>query len=214
MAKTKFKQVKTNPDRHAFVTPACVLSFANLHEAKSFQNDPKQPKFFKGDFIFESEAAFNEKDKKGRSAMQAVKNVVIDQWGAEKGKQLWPSVKAQVFRKGEDNTNSDGEAYAGYEGKVYLQAKTGEKYKPRVVLANGETPAEENDIYGGVIVRAQIVAVPYNFAGKESVTLRLIGVQKIRDGERLGGGSMASEFDAMEDAGEDFGGESDDNEDF
>ncbi len=203
----KFKLIKTNTERHVFVTPFAVLSFAQLLEAKPFPTKPDGPKHFKADFIFDSEAAFAEKDKRGLTMLQAVKNAIIDQWGAEKAKRIWPTVKADVFRIGNDNENKDGEVYGGYADKVYVSAKTGEKFPPFVVLNDGKTRAKEGDIYNGLIVRAQLAVIPYDFANKESVSLRLIGVQKVRDGERLGGGPQMESFFDVSESVEDFDGD-------
>jgi hypothetical protein len=59
----------------------------------------------------------------------------------------------------------------------------------------------ERDFYAGCFARAEIIAYAYDQAGNKGIGLSLQNVQKLRDGDRLGGRKDAADvFDAVGDA--------------
>lgn len=210
--------IKVNESRHLVITPKFRVSFPQLFVARSFQDQPDQKKEFRVDMIFDSQDAFKAKGKtkKGEtvSMIVAVNNVKVDQWGANKDK--WPKMQFPVFKKGDERTNKDGEIYEGYEGKWFVTAKSGEKFAPKILLANGQ-PASEADLYGGCYAKAALLARPYVFGKNFGVSFRLLQVMKVEDGDRFGGVSEDlfeveeddTDFDIAGDDG-DFGGGDDD----
>ena len=206
MKQNKTKICAVNESRHLVITPKFRVSFPQLFTARSFQDDPAQKKEFKIDMIFDSAEDFKAagKLKGGKvtpSLMQAFANARADQWGADKAK--WPKFEHAVFKKGDEQTNADGEVYQGYAGKVFLTAKTGEKFPPKVLLATGQ-PAEEKDLYGGCYAQAAVLARPYVYGKNSGVRFVLMQVRKLADGERFGGISEDL-FDVAE-IDEDIGG--------
>ena len=81
-----------------------------------------------------------------------------------------------------------------YEGCYYLTAKTSRK--PQVVDADRDDIYDEEEVYPGCYVRATIVFFPYNNEGK-GVGCLLNNIQKLEDGERIGGSAAtaAEDFD-------------------
>lgn len=69
--------------------------------------------------------------------------------------------------------------------------------RPAIVDAAGDQLLDEDAIYGGVYARLMLLPYAYN-KGNKGITLILLGVQKIRDGEPLGGGSRALTFSPWE----------------
>jgi hypothetical protein len=210
------KVIKMNEARHMVITPKARVSFPNVFKARSFQDAEGLAKSFQVDLIFdEADLAQEYKGKKRQtvSLKKAVHNVKLDQWGANKDK--WPSFAHPVFKKGDARTNKDGEVYQGYEGKIFLTAKCGEKFPPKVILADG-TPADEKSFYGGCYARAQLIARPYDFGGNRGVRFLLLQLMKVEDGERFGG--IADDVFDVEEMGEaiegDSNGSEDDGEDF
>ena len=63
-----------------------------------------------------------------------------------------------------------------------------------------------NEIYSGMKVRAKITAFGYSVNGNRGVGLSLGNIQKIADGDPLGGGSRSAkdDFDAYEESTEDM----------
>src|SRR5690606_40770978 len=68
-----------------------------------------------------------------------------------------------------------------YEDKVFITAKCGEKYPPKVIGAAGQ-PLTEADVYGGCYARAQLIARPYYFGPNAGVKFNLVQIMKVKDG--------------------------------
>ncbi len=185
------KIVKLNEQRHMVITCIARASFPQLYTPRSFQDDPDQSKEFKIDLLFDP--ADIKKPGKGAkgptpSLHDAYFNAVKDQFGPDKDKR--PKFRygySDVFKKGDNMRNGEGEIYEGYEGKIIVTAKSKEKFPPRVFDRFGEA-LSESDMYGGCYVQAKVVARPYDFAGNRGVSFKLYQVIKIKDGERFGGG--------------------------
>jgi len=180
-------------ERHLAITPMFRLSFPALFQAKAYK-DPQtgqegKPEF-KATMIFDSMDAIKAElpvglKGKGLTLAAAISNAKKDFWGPDPKK--WPKMDYPTFTKGEEHkSNRSGEIYEGYEGKIIAVAKTGEKYPPRLVCANGEQPSEQT-LYAGCYCRAVIQVKPYIFAKKNGVKLYLSQITKVRDGERFGG---------------------------
>jgi hypothetical protein len=65
---------------------------------------------------------------------------------------------------------------------------------------------DQDEIYPGCICNIVVNAYAYNFNGHAGIGLGLGNVQKVKDGERMGGGSSAPEDDFADlgDDAEDF----------
>lgn len=180
-------------ERHLAITPMFRLSFPSLFQAKAYR-DPEtgqegKPEF-KATLLLDSmEAAKMELPPnlkgKGLPLAVAIHNAKVDFFGPDSKK--WPKLDYPVFTKGEEHVSKkSGEIYEGYAGKIVAVAKTGEKYPPKLVCANGEEPSEQT-IYAGCYCRAVIQVKPYYFARKNGVKLYMSQITKVRDGERFGG---------------------------
>lgn len=196
--------VRVNNARHMVVTQVCRLSFPALFAPKSFQDKPNEPKQYSAHLIFDSmedlKKDWNGKKTQTPSLAKAIRFAKEDQWGS---KEKWPSFPYPNILKGDDETNKDGEVRNGYEGKVYVKVKSGEKFPPKIVLANG-APATEADVYGGCFVQAQILVRPY-LMPNPGVSLRLLGIRKVKDGDKFGAGADLFEYeDITEDDGDDW----------
>lgn len=213
MAK-KTRRFKVNQERHRTVTAVGRLSFPNLFEAKAYVNPEtgkeEGKRVFKCDLIFDSTEDLKESYRdRLPSVAQAISNAKKDFWGSDKS--AWPKLTFPWLKKGDDNTNKDGEVRKGYEGKVFITAKTGEKFPPKLVLADNSAASEE-DLYAGCYVRAQVTVSPWQSPIGSGISLYLSGIQKIKDGERFGGNQL--DFDSEEPAGAFDEDEGDDGDDF
>lgn len=210
MSTKQTKIIKVNPARHLVITPIARASFPNLFNARSFKDDPNQPKEYKVDLLLDpASIKVPGKGKKGPtpSLYEAYYNALKDQWGPNKEK--WPKMRygfKDVFKDGNEVKNAEGETYDGYEGKIVVSAKAKEKFAPKVFDRYGE-PLNEQDMYGGCYVQALLIARPYDFAGNRGVSFKLSQVIKVKDGERFGGMSHEMAFAVEEEAGEAFEGE-------
>ena len=99
--------------------------------------------------------------------------------------------------------DGDTQEYDGYEDSYYVTAKSSSK--PKVTDAEGDEIFDQEDIYPGCYVRAVIKFLPYDNSGK-GVCCILERIQKLEDGEPLGGNGGGSDFDDDgEDDDEDLG---------
>lgn len=204
--------VRVNNARHMVVTQVCRLSFPALFTPKAFQDKPNEPKTFSAHLIFDSMEALKEpwtgKKTSTPSLLKAIRNAKEDQWGS---KENWPDFAYPNILKGDEERNKDGETRDGYEGKVYVKVKSGEKFPPKIVLGNG-APATEQDVYGGCFVQAQILVRPY-LSPRPGVSLRLLQIRKVKDGDKFGSGADLFDYDEVSEDADDWGsteGEEDD----
>lgn len=100
-----------------------------------------------------------------------------------------------------DGDNEDKPEYAGH---YFLSVKS--DTKPGIVDKDREPLTSEDEFYSGCYVRFSIKFFPYNTAGNKGVGVNLNHLQKVKDGERLGGRASVDE-----DFSEDWNDEDDDN---
>ena len=104
-----------------------------------------------------------------------------------------------VLRDGDIDKAGD----EAYKNSYFVNAKS--RTKPGIVDANCEPILNpEEEIYSGIYGRASITFYAYNTGMSKGIACGLNNVQKIADGERLGGKATAeSDFSHLEDADDD-----------
>lgn len=142
-----------------------------------------------------------------RALIAAIKKVGEAKWGAN-----WKKVRIPL-RDGdkekdeltEDGSSTKGEKYPERLGCYFLNAKS---TKPIGVYDRQRNPIfNSSDVYAGCKVKVALSFYAYSSNGNHGVGAGLNGVQKIADGEAIGGGgkpSVESMFDLLEDDGEDI----------
>lgn len=119
--------------------------------------------------------------KKGEdlSALKAAaEEAITEKWGADKAK--WPKNLRSPFR---DQGEKEFDGYV--EGAIFINMTS--KQRPGLVDANMNDIIDESEFYSGCYARASINAFAYDNAGNRGVAFGLNNVQKLRDGEPLGG---------------------------
>ena len=111
------------------------------------------------------------------------------------------------------NEREDGK-YPEAVGMTVVKASAAESRKPGVVDQNLQAITDPSEFYAGCYARASIVAFAWENTGKRGISLGLNNVQKLRDGDPLGGGNSRPEddFEKVKSAAGITGGSSD--EDF
>lgn len=176
----------TNPTK-VITGPHTRFSYANVWEAKSINGG--SPKFSVSLIIPKSdtktvekikaaiEAAYKEGESKlkgnGRSvpALSAIKNPLRDG----------------------DTERPDDEAYAN---SYFISANSATA--PGIVDANCSPILERSEVYSGVYGRASISFYAFNSNGNKGIACGLNNLQKLRDGEPLGGKTRAEDDFATE----------------
>lgn len=166
------------------------LTFPQLFEPKQVngQGDPK----FSAAFLFARDHACV------AELTKAVTEAANAKWGAKAGdvlKQLKAGDRLPVH---DGDSKSD---YEGYTGNLFLNASN--KVRPLVIDGNrAPLTASEGKPYSGCYVNAIVeIWAQDNQFGKR-VNASLLGVQFVRDGERLAGGAVAAadDFEAIPEA--------------
>ena len=79
------------------------------------------------------------------------------------------------------------------------------KTAPGVVDKDVQPVLDSTEVYSGCYARASVNFYPFNKAGNRGIACGLNNVQKLADGDYLGGRSRAEDdFDAVEDDDDDF----------
>ena len=161
------------------VTGKVRLSYAHLHEAKSI--DGGEPKYSVSLII-------PKEDKKTLKTIQEAVNEA-----KENGKGLWggkvPANLKTPLRDGDDE-RPDDDAYAD---SYFLNANS--KHKPEIVDLKGNKNVGEDEVYSGCYARVSINFYGFNVSGNRGIACGLGNVQKLDDGERLGGGGSTADED-------------------
>lgn len=91
-----------------------------------------------------------------------------------------------------DETTGKSVLPQGHEaGAIYMNLKS--KQKPQVVDQNVQLILEPTDFYAGCKARATVRAYAYDNKGNKGVAFGLVNVQKVSDGEALGGRTRAED---------------------
>ena len=177
---TQRAAVAVNPTK--IITGVCRLSYANIWQAKSINGGV--PKYSTSVLIPKSDmktianvkAAIEAAYYEGESKLK----------GNSKTVPALTSLKMPL-RDG-DTERPDDEAYAGH---WFLNANS--NTAPGVVDANREPIYDTSGIYSGVYARVSLTFYAFNSNGKRGIACGLQNIQKVRDGESLGGKPKAEE---------------------
>ena len=172
--------VAVNPTK--IITGVCRLSYANIWQAKSINGGV--PKYSTSVLISKSDmktvanvkAAIEAAYYEGESKLK----------GNSKTVPALTSLKMPL-RDG-DTERPDDEAYAGH---WFLNANS--NTAPGVVDANREPIYDTSEIYSGVYARVSLTFYAFNSNGNRGIACGLQNIQKVRDGESLGGKPKAEE---------------------
>jgi len=89
-----------------------------------------------------------------------------------------------------------------YAGCLYMSV--GSRTRPGIVDKNVQPILDSTEVYSGCYARVSINAYPYNTKGNRGISFGLNNLQKLADGEQLGGGTRAdADFDAVDEDDED-----------
>ena len=163
------------------VTGEARLSYVNVFTPKASQNG--------GDPKYSVTVLIPKADVSTKQAIDAAIQQAISE-AAEKGIQLPPYPNIPIHDG--DGTRQSGDEY-GPECKGHWVFTASTKQKPEVVDANVQPIISPTEVYSGCYGRVSIRFYPYNSNGRKGIGCGLGNVQKLRDGEPLGGGTTAKE---------------------
>lgn len=178
------KEYKAKRTGTKVVTGMVRLSYAHLHEPHAIEGN--EPKY--------SVSLIIPKDDK--QTLKVIAEAIAE--AKENGKALWggkiPSNLKSPLRDGDEDRPED----ENYENSYFINANS--KRKPEIVDLKGNKGLGPDEVYSGCYARVSINFFGYAAAGNKGVGCGLGNVQKLDDGERLGGGTSAEEdFEFEED---------------
>jgi len=176
-----------------------ILSYPHLFEKHSMMDSAGNPS---GTPAYACSVVFSKSDTKTLEALKAAVKVAV-----QKGKEKFGWTDANVQNKKFNNPIHDGDEdkldskdyETMYKGKYYINCRN-TRDEPQVVDINRNPIQEERDIYAGCLVRVSVSAFPFEKNGNRGISLGLHNVQKLADGEHLGGGSTSAydDFDEVD----------------
>ncbi|WP_279058062.1 DUF2815 family protein [Mobiluncus mulieris] len=178
-----------NPTR--VITSEVRLSYANLFEAKSIQGS--KPKYSVSLIIPKSE-------KVTLAKIEAAIDAAIEAGTAKFGGKR-PNKAALTLPLRDGDIERDDDAYAN---SMFVNANS--TTPPQVVDESLAPILDRSQVYSGCYARASITFYAFNTNGNKGIACGLGNIQKIRDGESLGGGHVSAEedFATFSTANEDF----------
>ena len=167
--------------------PKTRFSYANVFEAKAGPQG--------GDPKYSTALLIPKTDKVTLDKIAAASAAALKQGKEKFGAAFGTGAFKKTPLRDGDEEKPDNPEYAGM---MFLNASS--KSRPQVVDKDVNPIMDQDEFYSGCYGRASINIYPYNNVSK-GIGAGLNNVQKLEDGEKLGGGSTAAE---------DFGGFDDD----
>lgn len=157
----------------------CMISYPHLFVPRHKMGAKDGPKFYSAEFIVlmetpEQQAQANQIYQR----MMLVANTVAQQKFQR---------NADAFRNKPLRSLAEKKGFENRPG-FFFSAKTGEQYRPDVLIGNPPVVATDPDqVYAGAIVYCTIKAGTYDEGGNQGVKWYLNSVLKVGDGPRLAG---------------------------
>jgi hypothetical protein len=169
------------------VTGKVRLSYVHLFEAYT-QNPTQEAKFSVTLLIPKT-------DKVTIGKLRAAQQAALENGKASKFNGSVPKAWSDTIHDGDEE--ADLERNPEYAGHLYMAVSA--KTRPGIVDRDVQPILDSTEVYSGCYARVSLNAFPYNTQGNKGVSFGLNHVQKIADGEFLGGRSKAEDdFDSLD----------------
>ena len=177
-----------NPKPTEVVLTNVRLSYA--HIMKPYANDPSQePKYSCTILLPKTDVA-------GRAKIDAAIAAAKQQGATDKWNGVVPPIVPTPIHDG-DGVKQDGTVFGPECKGMWVFTASSKQDRPiEVVDRNNNKILDPTQIYSGIIANVFVQFFPYAYQGKKGIGCGLGPVQKVADGESLGGGapSAASVF--------------------
>lgn len=177
------------------VTGECRLSYVHLLEP--YSSDPDKDKAYSVCLLIPK------KDKATVARIRKAQQAALEAGKGKFGGKVPKSWK-DTLRDG-DADDVDLESNPEFAKHWYINVSARLAYPPAVVDRQRNPIDDAREIYSGCYARVSMVAFAFNTQGNKGVSFGLRNVQKLRDGEALGGSSTAEDdFDDLDDDPDDY----------
>lgn len=162
------------------------LSYVNVFEPRAVNDEEGAEKKYSASIIVSK--SDKEQVKVIKDAIEAAKEMGKSKWGGQIPKKL-----KLPLRDG-DEEREDDEAYAG---SYFFTASS--KTKPGIIDLAKKEITDPEELYSGCYARVSLNFYPFNSNGSKGVACGLNNIQKLKDGEHLGGSRLKAEDDFDDD---------------
>ena len=163
------------------------VRFAYLHVFEPHAVEETQEKKYSATLLIPKSDTKTINDIK-RAIKNAVDQGIKEKWGGKK-----PANLKMPLRDGDEERPDHPE----FHGHYFVNAKS--IFKPGVVDAQLNEIIDSTEIYSGCYGRASINFYAYNVSGNKGIACGLNNIQKLHDGETLGGRARPEdEFSAVD----------------
>ena len=165
------------------VTGKVRLSYVTLFEPKQIGE--------KDDKKFSCVIVIPKTDKRTLKAIERAQQAAIEaKWGSKAPRRV-----KNTLHDGDEE--ADLERNPEYEGCMYMNISS--KQRPGVVDSGLNPIMDATEVYSGCYARVSMVAFAYDYEGTKGVSFGLRNVQKVADGQPLGGVSLPEDDFEIED---------------
>jgi hypothetical protein len=178
---------RTNPTK--VITGVVRLSYANVWEPKSINGGAEK---------YSVSLIIPKSDTKTLAAIKAAVNAAIEEGKGKFGGKIPNKAALKLPLRDGDIDRPDDEAYAN---SYFINANS--NTAPQIVDKNVNPILDRSEVYSGVYARVSINFYAFNSNGNKGIACGLGNIQKIRDGEPLGGRTNAAD-DFATDVDDDF----------
>lgn len=169
------------------VTGTVRLSYANVWTPRA-ANEGSEPKYSASIIIPKADTATVD-------AIKKAVEVAIQEGVGKFGGKIPPRTTLKLPLRDGDEERPDDEAY---KNAYFLNATS--KLAPGIVDKHVQPILDHSEVYSGVYARVSLNFYAFNTSGNRGVACGLGNIQKIRDGEPLGGKTAPSaDFSSFED---------------
>lgn len=179
---------RVNPTK--VVTGVVRLSYANVHEPKSINGGT--PKFSVSLIIPKS-------DTKTLAAIQQAIDAAMEEGRGKFGGKVPSKATLKLPLRDGDIDRPDDEAYADC---YFVNANSSSA--PEIVDKSLNPILNRSEVYSGIYARVSINFYAFNSNGNRGIACGLGNIQKVRDGEPLGGKASAADDFTSDYDGDDF----------
>jgi hypothetical protein len=160
------------------VTGVVRLSYANIWEPKSINGGAEK---------YSVSLIIPKSDAKTLSAINAAVDAAIKESAGKFGGKI-PNKSALKLPLRDGDVERDDEAY---KNALFVNANS--KVAPQIVDADRNAILDKTEVYSGIYARVSLTFYAFNSNGNRGIACGLGNIQKIRDGESLGGRSSAED---------------------
>jgi len=171
------------------ITGIVRLSYANVWEPKSINGGAEK---------FSVSLIIPKSDVKTLSAINGAIDAAIEEGKGKFGGKIPNKAAIKLPLRDGDIDRPDDEAYAD---SYFINANS--NTAPQVVDKNVNPILDRSEVYSGIYARVSINCYAFNSNGNKGIACGLGNIQKIRDGEPLGGRTNAAD-DFSTDVDDDF----------